>query len=172
MKPELPAELVALLDAYAEAVASRAEAGFGMGSGIAAKDEREARAELVAALAVYVKTSIEGLGAILTAAAEGLDGFQGKWLIYTTAHGGGEVYLWWKPAGAGYTTRVEDAGRYTEAEMDEQGFRVMGPALRGKLRDLGSIVGDFAVPAEDVLRHASRVVVLGKLARKGSICPW
>lgn len=176
-----PAEVIAALDAYREAVASRAEAGFGIGSGITAAAEREARAELLKVIgdfgeakAAEVPHEPGRLAAILIAAAEGLEGFQGKWLIYTTAGhaASGEVYLWWKPGAAGYTVRVEDAGRYTDAELRGQGFKRAGPGLFVRPRDVGTTDADYAVPAEDVLRHAKRVVPMGALARQGSLCPW
>jgi hypothetical protein len=39
-----------------------------------------------------------------------------EWLILCHEHGDGAVCLWWRPNGAGYTTRLDEAGRYTEAE--------------------------------------------------------
>lgn len=75
----------------------------------------------------------------------GLKGLRGiardtdaRWLIYSIAHSG-EFALWWKPDARGYTTNLEEAGRYTESdakghEAGAQGFvRAVSPEEASKL---------------------------------------
>lgn len=74
---------------------------------------------------------------------------KGPFLIYTTTeNGAGDTLLWWKPAQAGYTTRLEKAGRYTY----EEAKKIVG--VRGQ---------EVAVPLQDALESSERVVPIGKL---------
>lgn len=69
---------------------------------------------------------------------------EASWLILCLDEPGhGEVCLWWKPNAAGYTTRLDEAGRFTEAYA--------------KLRTGG---GDRAVPLSEAEGRAVRVVPL------------
>ena len=60
----------------------------------------------------------------------------------------GNEALWWRPEGAGYTTNIDDAGRFTEKRAKGQ----------ERVRDL-----DKAWPEDVVLSLSHRSVDVGKL---------
>lgn len=70
-----------------------------------------------------------------------------KYLIQYIGACGNEA-LWWRPEGAGYTTNVDEAGRFTEKRAKGQ----------ERVRDM-----DRAWPEDDVLALSHRSVDVGKL---------
>lgn len=70
-----------------------------------------------------------------------------KYLIQCIGACGNEA-LWWRPEGAGYTTNVDEAGRFTEERAKAQ----------EKVRDL-----DRAWPEDTILAVSHRSVNVGKL---------
>lgn len=70
------------------------------------------------------------------------------WLIACLEHGRRTEALWWRPDGNGYTTRIEEAGRYTEADA------------RRIARNRES---DVPVRVEDAEAKARRVVYIDDL---------
>jgi hypothetical protein len=166
-----------LVDVYRDAVAARvahADIAIETAPALLAAEEK-ARAAIVDALSF----TAQQVGALVLAAAEGLEADAGNYLIHTTTERGhGEVYLWWKPKGAGYTRLVEEAGRWDLADLLQQGYKVDptithipgGPVLV-KWRDQAARLGDVAVPFDIVPEASRHVVPIGGLPQvKGA--PW
>lgn len=87
------------------------------------------------------------------------------WLVYTTAEEGhGGVLLFWKRGGsgegAGYTTRLDEAGRWREPEA-----RRLGKGPRDRQADPRYTPGDHAIRYLDAVSVARRVVPLGALPK-------
>lgn len=42
-----------------------------------------------------------------------------EYLIFSQKHTGPDMALFWRPGSKGYTTRLEEAGRYSEAKAEQ-----------------------------------------------------
>lgn len=68
-----------------------------------------------------------------------------QFMLLSLKHSSGDVLTWWRPNSAGYCQRLEDAGRYTQAEAE----RICGGLSEGDT---------VAVPLGEVLAQASTYV--------------
>lgn len=84
----------------------------------------------------------DGLTAAVNTAAEAVGDLQEAYLIWSNEH-----QLWWRPGSAGYTSNVEEAGRYPRDEALD-----IASGARDGWR-YGEAPPEIAIAESDVLAH-------------------
>lgn len=71
-----------------------------------------------------------------------------RWLLYSVSHSK-EFALWWKPDARGYTTNLEDAGRYTEADAKRHEAGCHGDVRAVSPEDAAKLYTRVVAPVEE-----------------------